>query len=152
MSLCQFFTVINLINNVFNNIIFFFVSFVIDLNLIHVSNENLKSKKKLFPPNEVHIDEAIRFKEKINKMILVNGFFYFVSHFPEFLVTLLLILFHKKLEHHCFTLFSCVDLIEISQSLNFVMVFSQFFLFKKFDKNFNDSFQNLWNRAFKWGK
>jgi hypothetical protein len=149
LSLCQFFTVINLINNIFNNIIFFFVSFVIDLNLIRLSNENLKSKKALFPDDEAHVTEALRFKEKINKMIFFNGLFYFVSHFPEFLVTLLLIIFRKTLEHHCFTLFSCVDLIEISQSLNFVMIFSQFFLFKKFDKNFNDSFQNLIKRTFK---
>jgi hypothetical protein len=148
MSLCQFFTAINLVNNILNNIIFFFISFVIDLNLIHVSNENLKSKKKLFSSDEAHIDQALRFKEKINRMILFNGLVYFVSHFPEFLVTLLLIVFHKILEHHCFTLFSCVDLIEISQSLNFVMIFSQFFLFKKFDKNFDDSFQNLWERVF----
>jgi hypothetical protein len=148
LSLCQFFTVINLVNNIFNNIIFFFVSFVIDLNLIRLSNENLKNKKKLFPHNKVHIDEAIRFKEKINKMIFVNGLFYFTSHFPEFIVTLLLIIFRKALEHHCFTLFSCVDLIEVSQSLNFAIIFSQFFLFKKFDKNFNDSFQNLRKRAF----
>jgi hypothetical protein len=148
LSLCQFFTAINLINNIFNNIIFFFVSFVIDLNLIRLSNENLKSKKNLFPPDEAHVAEALRFKEKINRMIIVNGLFYFVSHFPEFLVTLLLIIYRKALEHHCFTLFSCVDLTEISQSLNFVMIFAQFFLFKKFDKNFNDSFQNLWNRVF----
>jgi len=150
LSLCQFFTVINLINNIFNNIIFFFVSFVIDLNLIRLSNENLKNKKALFPSNEAHVTEALKFKEKINRMILVNGLLYFISHFPEFLVTLLLIIFRKTLEYHCFTLFSCVDLIEISQSLNFVMIFSQFFLFKKFDKNFHDSFQNLWKRAFKW--
>jgi len=152
LSLCQFFTVINLINNIFNNIIFFFVSFVIDLNLIRLSNENLKNKKALFPSNEAHVTEALKFKEKINRMILVNGLLYFISHFPEFLVTLLLIIFRKTLEYHCFTLFSCVDLIEISQSLNFVMIFSQFFLFKKFDKNFHDSFQNLWKRAFKWQK
>jgi hypothetical protein len=149
LALCQFFTVINLINNVFNNIIFFFVSFVIDLNLIHASNENLKSKKRLFASNQAHIDEALRFKVKINRMILVNGLFYFISHFPEFLVTLLLIVFRKTLEHHCFTLFSCVDLIEISQSLNFVMIFAQFFLFKKFDNNFHDSFHNLRNRVIK---
>ncbi len=113
-----------------------------------MSNENLKSKKKLFSSDEAHIDEALRFKQKINRMILVNGLLYFVSHFPEFLVTLLLIVFRRKLEHHCFTLFSCVDLIEMAQSLNFVMIFAQFFLFKKFDKNFHDSFQNLWERVF----
>jgi hypothetical protein len=148
LSLCKLFTVFNLINKFLQNILFFFVSIIIDLNLMHLSNENLKSKKKVFPANEAHIDEALRFREKINKMILVNGFFYFLSHFPEFLITVLLIVFRQKLEYYCFTLFSCVDLIEMAQSLNFVLIFLQFFLFKKFDRNFSNSFQHLWERAF----
>ena len=145
---CEFFTVINMTNNILNNIIFLIISVIIDVSLIRIANENLRSKKAVFSDDETHLDEAIKFKEKINKMIIVNGFFSFISHFPEFLTTLLLIIFRHKLEYYCFTLFSCVDLIEISQSLIFVFIFLQFFLFKKFDKNFRDSFDNIWNRLF----
>ena len=45
---CQLFTALNMINNIFNNMLFLFISVVIDVGLIRFTNQNLDRKKRLF--------------------------------------------------------------------------------------------------------
>ena len=139
---CKLFSLFNLVNNLLNNVIFLVFSILIDASLIKFSNENLKRKLEM-SLDEAHVLEAIKLKKKINKMIVTNGTLYFFSHIPEFLTTIFLIIFSKRLAHFCYVYISCLELSELAESFNFLSIASQIFVFLKFDKNFKESFDNL---------
>ena len=145
---CQTFPILNVINNVLNNILFLFISVFIDIKLIRFANENYRNKKHLIHDPK-HLQEALEFKEKIRKLIVINGIVYFFSHVPEFVSTLLLIIFKKQMEDFCFTYFSCTDLNQIFESFSFIGIALQMFIFKHFDQNFSHSFKDLKKYALK---
>jgi hypothetical protein len=139
-AICKLFWALNLVNNFLNNILFLFLSLVIDVLMIRFSSKILKEKRALNCP---HLEDAIKFKTKLNKMIITNASLFFISHIPEFLVTLLLIIFHDTLFEFCFNGFSCFELIEMAQTFHFISIGFQFFIFLKFDKNFLNSFRDF---------
>ena len=144
---CQIFKILNMINNVLNNVVFFFISIFIDVGLIQFTNENLAHKRRLFDNVESHaVKKAIKLKEKVNMMIITNGLLYFVSHVPEFIMFLFMTIYGQDLLFYCTQFVSCVDLVEISQPFNFLSIGLQFFVFLRFDKNFSHSLRNLWQR------
>ena len=135
--MCKLFTVLNVSNAVLNNVVFFFISIFIDVGLIGFTRQNIRHKKAMsFSKEDVLLAHAIKLKEKVNKMIMTNGLLYFVSHVPEFVVTLLLTVFNRILSRYCVYMFSCVEFIEIAQSFNFFSISLQFFVFWGFDNNF----------------
>ncbi len=137
---CSLFWILNLVNNFFNNVMFLMLSVIIDVLMIRFSNRIIKEKRALNCP---HLKEAIKFKAKLNKMIITNGMLFFVSHIPEFVVTLLVIIFQKLLAEFSFTGFSFSELIEIAQTFHFISIQFQFFIFLKFDRNFFNSCRDL---------
>jgi hypothetical protein len=139
-AICKLFWSFNLVNNFLNNILFLFLSLVIDVLMIRFSSKILKEKRAL---NSPHLEDAIKFKTKLNKMIITNASLFFISHIPEFLVTLLLIIFKNTLFEFCFNGFSCFELIEMAQTFHFISIGFQFFIFLKFDRNFLNSFQEI---------
>lgn len=149
---CNLFATLTMINNILNNIVFFLLGFVVDMGLFRFAGQNLKRKKRLFHNEENRLIQALKLKEKINKIIFTNGLLFFLSHLPEFVVTFLLIVFGNVLERYCMYLFSCVEFIEMAQVFSFFSFSLQFFAFKHFDRNFADSFENLMRRIFKLKK
>ena len=139
---CKLFQVLNMINNIFDNVTFLLISVIIDVLLIRFSSRLLKNKQSLASTAE-HLNEALRYKEKVNKMIITNGTLYFVSHVPEFVVTVMLIVYEKKLADFCLGMFSCTKMIELAQSFNILSISLQFFIFLMFDKNFLKGFSHL---------
>ena len=139
---CQLFYILNLLNNIFNNIIFIFLSVIIDVSLIKFTNKFLKSKMALIK-DEKHLYDIVKYKQKLNKMIITNGSLYFFSHVPEFLVTILLMVYRKRLAQFCYYFFTCAELIEMAQVFSFVSVSAQVFIFLYFDHNFRESFLDL---------
>jgi hypothetical protein len=113
---CRIFPILDLINNIFNNILFLFISIIIDICMIRFANKTYQHKKELFS-DQKHLDEALENRKKIRKLIIINGILFFFSHVPEFLSTLLLILYKKKIEEFCFYFFSCTEMNEIFESL-----------------------------------
>ena len=81
-------------------------------------------------------------------MILFNSFIYIVSHLPEFLVTLLLIVYSKKISNFCNDKFSCDLLNEEAEFFCLISIVCQFYVFKIFDKNFKRSFEELKSNLF----
>jgi hypothetical protein len=142
---CQLFYILNLLNNIFNNIIFIFLSVIIDISLIRFTNQYLKSKVNLIK-DEKHLYDIVKYKQKLNKMIITNGSLYFFSHVPEFLVTIMLIAYRKRLAQFCYFFFTCAELIEMAQAFSFVSVGAQFFIFLYFDHNFKESLMDLIKR------
>ena len=139
---CKIFPILNVINNVLNNILFLFISVVIDICLIRFANQSFEHKTELFHDKK-HLEEALNHKKKIKKLIITNGFLFFISHILEFVVTLLLIIFKEKLKRFCFTYFSCTDIIEIFETFSLIGICLQFFVYKHFDHNFTRSFKDL---------
>jgi hypothetical protein len=142
---CKLFWSLNLVNNFLNNILFLFLSLVIDVLMIRFSNKIILEKRALNCP---HLKEAIDFKAKLNKMINTNASLFFISHIPEFVVTLLLIVYKHYIFDFCFSDFSCNELIEMAQTFHFISIGFQFFIFLGFDRNFYRSLRNLLEGCF----
>jgi hypothetical protein len=140
---CKLFWSLNLVNNFLNNILFLFLSVIIDVLMIRFSSKIIAEKRALNCP---HLKEAIEFKARLNKMIITNASLFFISHIPEFVVTLLLIIFHSTLLDFCFNVFSCFELIEMAQTFHFISIGFQFFISLKFDRNFLNSFLEIFRK------
>jgi hypothetical protein len=99
--------------------------------------------KEKIAVNCPHLEGAIKFKNKLNKMIITNGTLYFFSHIPEFFVTVL-VLFRDSADFVslCMWEFDCNHLIEMAQTFHFISIGFQFFIFLIFDHNFQSSLRN----------
>jgi hypothetical protein len=94
-------------NNILNNIVFFFISIIIDVGLIRFSNQNLQRKKRLFSnESSTSLNEAIKLKQKINKMIITNGILYFLTHIPEFALAIFTLRIDSNFSAYCMYRFS----------------------------------------------
>ena len=142
---CTIFPILNLVNNILNNILFLFVSVVIDILLIRFANKNYRHKKQLFH-DQKHINEALEHKKKIKKLVITNGVLYSFSHIPQFVSTLLLIVFKRELEFFCYFYFSCTEMNNLFETFGFISISLQFFVYYHFDLNFHQSFKDLISR------
>ena len=139
---CKIFPILNLINSVLNNIVYLCVGVLIDILLILFTNANLKHKKNL--TNDVNIlNEAVNFKVKVNKMIIVNGILYFVSHLPQFVITVAFFVLKKQLAGFCYFYFLCDDFLEILQTSSLISISFSFFIYLKFDNNIRGSYSDI---------
>jgi hypothetical protein len=130
---CKLLEWLNLTNNILNNVLFFFISIFIDIFMVRYSSKVVEKKKKLHCP---HLNEAVAYKTKLYKMIIINGTLFFFSHFPELLVTLIFYFYKSKdFIDFCYASFDCTSLIEMAQVFNFISIGFQFFIFLKFDQN-----------------
>jgi hypothetical protein len=147
-SQCHMFNVFKLINQAFNGILFLILSIVIDIFLVYVFRKEMKQKSML----EVNKNKGEEFKkktEKVTKMVFINNVVYFVSHFPSFIITLFLILYSKRMAKFCTERISCDILNEEAEVFLLVSMISNYFMFLYFNRNFNESFQDLKYRFLK---
>ena len=79
-------------------VLYFFVAF----------EKEIKNKKRLLSTR--YIDELDKKQDDLTKMLILNGILYFISHFPELISSVFLIVFSKKLVNFCEYKYSC-DLI-----------------------------------------
>jgi hypothetical protein len=93
--------------------------------------------------DERHKREAIKHRNKITKMILINGTIYSLSHVPVFVITILLIVFKKELADFCFFYISYTELMEMPDSFCLISICLQFFIVIYFDQNFKMSFLEI---------
>ena len=138
---CSLFPILNLINNIFNNVFFVIICVIVDILLIRFTKEALKKKLTMIV-DERNRKEAIDQRDKITKMVIINGTIYFISHVPEFVITIVLIVCKQRLAEFSFYYISFTELMDISESFVLISISSQFFIFKKFDQNFQKSFKD----------
>jgi hypothetical protein len=137
---CGIFKWLNLINNILNNGLFLIISIFVDIFMIRFSNKVIKDKKAL---NSPHLNEAIAYKAKVNKMIITNGTFYFFSHFPEFFATLVFYFVKSNdILLFCYMTYDRTSIIELAQAFHFISIGFQFFIFLIFDQNFKNILTN----------
>jgi hypothetical protein len=144
---CSLFRALNVINDFIKDIMFFIINFIIDIFLYCNSKKNLENKKKLTNDHK-HINMAIKSKNRINQMVFINGFVFFIAYFPEFIANILLITFDNYINKFCILYISCKNISELAQFFNFISISFQFFVYKKFNKRFNKSFNSLRRKLF----
>jgi hypothetical protein len=131
---CNLFWTFDLVNTGVKSSCVLLISLIVDILMIRFSNAIVAKKRAINCP---HLSEAIKYKANLNKMILVNGCLIFVSHMPEFVVTLLLMIFKRNLSEFCHQFFSCSELIEMARVFHLLSIGLNFFIFKHFDHNFS---------------
>jgi hypothetical protein len=139
---CKLFNVFKLVNRSLNDLLFVVLNILIDLFLLKRFKNHLNRKLKQISDSAQH--KAIeKSKKNLNRMILFNSFLYVLSHLPEFIITLLLIIYSKKISNFCKNKFSCDLLNEEAEFFGLISIVCQFYVFKIFDKNFKKSFNNI---------
>jgi hypothetical protein len=136
---CSLFRILNMVNDFLKNVAFIFVNLVIDIVLFKNSKDNVELKKKLNIDSS-KIEKAVHLKNKLNRMIFINGVLFSVAYLPEFLVYILLNVFDKKIRLFCFSYMSCREFTEFAQIFNYLSLFLQFFVLKKFNRSFEENF------------
>ena len=142
---CNLFRAFNLVNNFIKDCFLFVANLVIDIYLFKYSKKNLENKKKVLNDAK-KIGIAIKLKNKMNKMVLINGVTFFVAYSPEFITNILLIAFDKKINDFCYQFMSCSELSEFAQFFNFISIGMQYFILKKFNKNFSRDLTGFKNK------
>lgn len=142
MIACKVLTILELINNVINNIVFIILSLILDICLFKSAGETVRHKKTLLS-DVTHLEDALRYRKHITWLVFCKSLLFFFSHVPEFATQILLLVYKSSLTDFCYWYFSCSKILEMSQSLNLVSISLSFFVFKKFDKNFRESFNIL---------
>ena len=112
-------------------------------NLLLNSNSDIGHVAK----GEMHdVNHEIKLKEKVKKMIITNGMLFFVSLIPEFAMTQAILVLGKQLGDSCMNDMSCIELIEITHTFNFLSMGFQIFIFRYFDRNFRHSLDNIFKK------
>jgi len=117
-------------------------------------NKNYQCKKELIH-DQKHLAEALAHKKKTRKLVILNGILYFFSHIPEFTATLLIIIYKEQIQDFCFDYFSSTEIAEVFNSFGVIGISLQFFVYKHFDQNYINSYNDLKKRklhliCFKW--
>ena len=139
--MCYFFKTLKLINSFINNILFFFVTILFDVLLMKNLND-LIAKKKSMVENFKENEEEKK-KKKLSKMVFIGNIIYLFSHMPEFLLTILFIIFEEKLYNICYMDLKCDKIYEQTQVFIFISISSQFYINKNFNKVFKESYRNI---------
>jgi hypothetical protein len=145
MFQCWLFNALKIFNSVLSSVIMVILNVVIDLSLLKDYGIDIKKKLKMAFTKK-KIEDLKEKKKKVNKMVLIYGSIFFFSHMPEFLTTILLISFAKQISAFCQQKLSCDLINEEAEFFNLISIVSNFFIFKKFDHNFKDSWADLWKR------
>ena len=69
--------------------------------LLKYFNAEIDHKISLRNPKSNNND-LLNKKKKVNKMVIANGIVFFISHLPDFIVTILILSFKKKISNFCF--------------------------------------------------
>ena len=139
---CKLFTVLSLINDFLNDIIFFLINITIDLFLVKSSKKSLNNKKKLTHDIKM-LDRASKSDKKITKMVIINGVLFLIAYSPEFISRVLLLFFDTFLFRFCYLFYSCKNLTDLAEFFTFFSISFQFFLHIKFNNNFSEHFGML---------
>ena len=76
-------------------------------------------------------------------MLLISGCVFFLSHFPQFLFTLLMTFNLERIVNFCLNKSSCDIVNEITGFFTLLIITFQFFIFLRFNHNVRKSFQDL---------
>ena len=105
----------------------------------------LKKKQQLIKDKADNKD-ITKHQNNVDNMILLNGLAYFVSHVPEFFVSLFLLIFRKQVLKFCQQNNSCQLVRDEAKSLTLVSSVCQFYILLAFNENFRREFMDIFRR------
>lgn len=141
IPICKLFYAFEMINNVFNDFVFFLLTLVLDLGLILELKKIIKLKGVLI--NKLKESEDEKKRSKIKEMVIINGIIFLVSHAPEFLVRLLILVYEKNLINFCYSKYTCDKIDDLAGFLNLFSIVMQIFIYMKFNRIIRDSFRSV---------
>jgi hypothetical protein len=144
---CSLFRFFKISNSILNDILLVILNLIVDIVLLRNFHRHLDKKSRQIIDMDHH-KNIQKSKTKVNRMILFNGLLYVFSHLPEFVATLLLVVYSKKISNLCQYNFSCDLVSEEAEFFCLISVVCQFYIFKVFDKNFKESLCDLKQRFF----
>ena len=130
-----------IVTTLVNDILLVLSNITIDIVLLKNFHTILNNKARHLVDDEQHMNIQ-KSRKNVNRMIFVNSLLYIVSHLPESLTTLLLIMYSKKIVNFCQFNFSCDLLNEEAAFFSLLSMMGQFYVFRIFDKNFRASYQD----------
>ena len=130
-----------IVSSFINDVLFFLITIILDIVLINGISMFINKKKKLVD-NFVE-DEDTKKKNKLSKMIIINNTIYMISHLPEFLLTLSLIIFTNQMYFLCTKYLKCENFNELAQVFIFISIISQLSINKRFNTIFCESYENV---------
>jgi hypothetical protein len=139
---CRIFRTFNIVNDLIKDVGFLFINLIIDTYLLKILSKSLKNKIKL-NEDPKKIRSAAQSKKRLNHFIFINCIIYVLAYFPEFILRILILSVNQYIISFCFYFISCNDLTEITQIFNFISICFQFFIFKHFNRTFNEKFNML---------
>ena len=142
---CHIFNGLKLVNSVLTSVICVLLNIVIDASLLNNYTHDI-NKKLHMDFNHNKIEELKKKKKKVTKMVIIYGALFFVSHAPEFVTTLMLIVFANRLVRFCIEKMTCDLINEEAEFFNLISIACNFYIFRVFDKNFKESVRDLENR------
>jgi hypothetical protein len=142
---CKLFDSFKIVNNSFNDILFFVFNIALDLFMLKYFNQAIDHKISLRKSNADNTD-LLNKKKKINRLVILNGILFFISHMPEFIISILLLSFKEKITHFCTNQVPCDLLNEVAQFFNLISIMCTFYLLLIFDRNFKESFHSRVNQ------
>ena len=153
-SRCHLFNALKLINIFLNDALCVFLNVSLDVFLFR--NYNLQLKKKAHMHTLSSQQHDVNFKENIkkkkqsfNRMLILSAIVYIISHVPETVSSLLLIVFAKRISDFCFSLHSCDLINEEASVFSLFSIVGQLYVFVNFDLNINKSFHDIKRRLIK---
>lgn len=145
---CRLFNAFKIANKSLNDIAIFIFVLVIDLLLLRTVQSNLMKKSQKFK-DESKQEEIAKSSKNIDRMVFTNGVVYVLAHFPEFILTILMVSFADKLANFCHEKLSCDLINEEAGFFILISILSKFYIFMRFNKTFKESFIDLKSRLIK---
>jgi hypothetical protein len=131
--------IIKVINNVINDVFFFIFSLILDIIVLNGISDYIKSKKKMM--ENFKEQEEQKKKKRIQKMVFINGIIFVLSHLPELISSVYLLIYENKW-FFCID-FKCDKLNELAQFFIYFSIISQFFINKNFNNLFKESYDQI---------
>ena len=142
---CGLFNFFKILNVSLNDIVLVVFNILVDILLLLNFHKHMKNKARYVIDMDHH--KAIQnSKKNINRMVFANSLIYIVSHLPEFLATLLLIVHTRKIARFCAFKLSCDLLNEEASCFALISIVCQFYIFLVFNRSFSESFRDLKER------
>ena len=129
----------------FNDVFLFIVNIIVDLFLFKYFKEDIQHKFETRGPNADN-SNLIKSKKNIDRMLILTGLIFFLSHMPEFCVTLMRLIFRENILKFCENYNTCGILNDEARFFTLISVVFQFYILLLYNRNFRDSFGNLFDR------
>lgn len=142
---CDIFSTLKIINNIINNILIYLLNFIIDILLMKGYSSHMAKRRQILnistqnSHHQTH-DESKEKENRVSRMVLISNILYLFSNLPEFISSVLVILFSKQISLFESFYLSSDLLVEESQFFALLSIVLNFFILVLFNKNFRKSF------------